>query len=212
MAGSSSERAIRDAVADFARRNLPNARIIHELVVGACRADLAAVQPDRVTLFEIKSEKDTLDRLEKQARTFLDASHETVIVAHEKWFVARGSWEVFLGPSVHANIWRFPEPEEAGKWVPHKWAFKKPDIRQPAPRAFLDLMWRAEMVAEAEWHFLPATRRMTMEAIKSEMAFGMTGSEIAEAVCRQLRARPFDEADPPIIDGAAANTKREMWR
>ena len=208
MAGSSAEREIRDATVARARSLMPGARIIHELVVGGCRADVAAVERDRITLFEIKSEKDTLDRLEKQAATFHKSAHATIIVAHEKWFNGRG-W--FSGPMLSGTVWRYPEPERKASWTPHVWDLPRQSLKQPAPRIILDLMWRAEMVAEAVWHGLPAVRRMSMEKIKDEMAWAMTGRQIAEAVCRQLRARPFPEADPPIIDGAAAITKREVY-
>ena len=206
MAGSASERLIRDAVVARARELMPDARIIHELVVGWCRADVAAVEPDRVTLFEIKSEKDTLDRLEKQASTFVKSSHQAVFVLHEKWFANR---EWMTGEIYAGKTWRFPEPDRTNRWISNVWDLPPPTLKQPAPRVLLDLMWRAEMVVEAIWHGVRADRRMNMERIKDEMVWAMTGRQITEAVCRQLRARAFPEADPPIFEKAAETTFKE---
>lgn len=205
MAGSSSERAIRDTVADFARARLPDVRIIHELVVEGCRADLAAVERDRVTLFEFKSEKDTLDRLERQMRSFRKAGHAVVLVAHRKWWKThkdgRGfEWLSFDGDKHTAHAWCFPEPRypNASPWAAGTWRLPKPSRAQPAARHLLGLLWKAELTFEAKRHGLHVTQRMTMGEIISEMAFAMTGEQIAEAACRQLRARSFPEADAAI--------------
>jgi hypothetical protein len=209
MSGSSAEREIRDAVVARIGRDMPDARVIHELVVHDCRADIAAVQRERVTLFEIKSEKDRLSRLKRQVSRFEDASHETIVVAHARWFEefdynSGGRGFRPAGDLVGLrHVWRYPEPQ-AGEFVVHwPWRFDAPSINQPHARRFLQLLWKAELLQEAHRHRIVTSSRSAISAISGSMAYLMTGQEIAKAVCRQLRGRPFPEADDPIIEPVA---------
>lgn len=204
MSGSAAEREIRDAVADFAREQLSGARIVHELPVGGCRADLAAVEEERLTLFEIKSERDTLSRLERQVRTFSAASHETIVVAHSRWFerFTYNSGGPGFRPSkalaVASNLWHYPRPMPPEAAWYDRWTFQRRTMAQPHAARLLDLLWKAELLREAADHGLPFGQRATCPHIATSMAWNMTGREIARAVCRQLRRRQFPEADPPV--------------
>lgn len=209
MAGSASERAIRDAVAAFLRRELPRARIIHELVCGGSRADLAAVERERVLLFEVKSEKDVLARLPRQLRDFTACAHGTVLIAHEKWFDKtpydngrerlawphRADWR--------CDVWVYPETTP-DPFRLHQWRLPRLSLAQPHAAALLGLLWKDELLAEAARHRIAVTARSRMPDIVELMAWHMTGREIARAVCRQLRTRPFPEADAPILETAEA--------
>ncbi|MBO9624189.1 MAG: hypothetical protein J7500_15885 [Sphingomonas sp.] len=209
MAGSAAEREIRDYAAGRLRQMLPEARIIHELVVGGCRADLAAVEPERVTLVEIKSERDTLKRLPEQVRQFGRAAHQVVVVAHERWWDTKPydngsprfapSDELQDGAAGH-GIWAYPEVAEHkpyGAWnMPRHWSARP----EPHAARLLELCWRAELLAECHRHRIPATARSTRTTMIRDMAWLMTGREIVRAVCRQLRQREFPEADAPIVE------------
>lgn len=209
MAGSASERAIRDAVATFLRRELPQARIIHELVCGGSRADLAAVERERVLLFEVKSEKDVLARLPTQLRDFTGCAHGTVLIAHEKWFDKtpynngnlrlawphRSEWR--------CDVWVYPETTP-DPYRSYQWRLPRPSLAQPHAAALLGLLWKDELLAEAARHRIAITARSRVPDIVELMAWHMTGREIAQAVCRQLRTRPFPEADAPISEQAEA--------
>lgn len=215
MSGSASERAIRDYTADRLRKMMPDARVIHELVVGGCRADLAAVQPERITLVEIKSEKDTLKRLPEQLRQFTRAAHEVIVVAHERWFdtMPYKNGHPRFAPSDalsdatngHAcDTWAYPEDAERrmyGRWS--RMAYRQ-NIPEPHAHRLLELCWKDELLAECYRHRIAATSRTTVINMIRDMAWLMTGKEIAQAVCRQLRARSFPEADIPIIEEARA--------
>ena len=104
--GSAAEWEIRDALVLYLRAHLPQARIIHELVCGGRRVDVAAVEPERILLFEIKSEKDTLDRVEAQTKAFALYGHFVAVVAAAKWFETQqssyfpGSYSVWKGPDL----------------------------------------------------------------------------------------------------------------
>lgn len=197
---------MRDAVADSLRRRLPNARIIHELVCGQRRADLAAVEPERLTLIELKSEKDKLDRCEGQMDTFRECGHHAILVAHQKWFDSKpytdGSARfVWPGSNVGYSVWAYPEPPLNTERSWYIWKLDERErlqITQPYARAFLGLLWRIELEVECCRHGINAGPRSNMKWMIDQMAYRMTGKEIARAVCRQLRLRPFPEADPPI--------------
>jgi hypothetical protein len=209
MAGSASERAIRDAVAAFLRRELPTARIVHELVCGGSRADLAAIERERVLLFEVKSEKDVLTRLPTQLRDFTGSAHGVVLVAHEKWFdktpynngSPRLAWP--HRADWRHDVWVYPETTP-DPYRSYQWRLPRRTLAQPHAAALLCLLWKAELLAEAERHRIAVSGRSRVPDIIELMAWHMTGAEIARAACRQLRARPFPEADAPILEQAEA--------
>lgn len=200
---------MRDYAATRLRMMMPEARIIHELVVGGCRADLAAIQPERVTLVEIKSRKDTLKRLEEQVRQFTRAAHEVVVIADEKWFdttpynsgVPRFvPSEALQQTGANITIWAYPEdetrPNYSGWSIPRWWG----SFAEPHAARLLEICWKDELLAECQRHRIPAGSRTNMPTIIRDMALLMTGREIARAVCRQLRMRSFPEADAPIFE------------
>lgn len=212
---SAAEREIRDAVVAWCRSEMPDRRIVHELNTcgtGSPRADLAAVGREELVLFEIKSERDTLDRLKTQIPAFLEISHHTVLVAHRRWFDVRvlRDGSTCQVPSERLEearrrlpigcLWAYPKPSGAGEW-----AMLDRHQRPPQPRAetFLRLLWRDELMAECALHRVGVHRRATMQHMIREMAWAMSGKEVARAVCRRLRRRAFAEADPPVLDGEA---------
>ncbi|AZN72273.1 hypothetical protein D5400_14190 [Georhizobium profundi] len=220
MAGSSAERELRDFVVSRLRELFPTARIVHELNVagtGSNRIDVAAVTRQAIIGVEIKSEKDTLKRLDEQWDAFSKCCHFVFVAAHEKHFAEyREPWMSDGSPSEidlnhpaflgvyrrRRHCWRYPTP------IPQYWSrafdpFK--DVRlQPRASALLGLLWREELCDEARRHSVSVGSRATRHSMICEMVWRMTGREIAEAVCRQLRQRSFAEADTPIADEGGA--------
>jgi hypothetical protein len=112
---------------------------------------------------------------------------------------------------MHDRVWRFPppgplpSPERLGKWSyghGERWMFDPwCDIIPNLPLHSADLLkmlWATELQSECYRHRIATTARSTRFTMIREMALMMTGREVAQAVCRQLRARTFAEADPPI--------------
>jgi hypothetical protein len=151
---SSAEREIREAVIARFRELLPGARIVHELNVdgqGSNRVDLAAITSDRLILCEIKSEKDTIERIAEQVHAFGPCCHALVVAAHEKWFDSPGKlkgvtrrkrehlvknedgtyrtevgiveheWETAARSPLEAELHRFPH------WSVIEWRYPCPD-------------------------------------------------------------------------------------
>lgn len=223
---SSDEREIRDAVAARLRELVPGARIVHELNVsgsGSNRIDVAAVAPELIVAVEVKSRKDTLDRLEVQWPAFRACCHFVVVAAHEKHFVASPeinkdirdelpreltlNHPLFVDKRFNSHqVWRYPRPAEDECWGKVSWVFdrrwgkdqqRRP--RQPSATVMLEMLWADELRAECTRHRLDGGSRRTRTDMISDMVWMMTGREIVQAVCRQLRARPFFEADAPIV-------------
>lgn len=185
---SEAERHLRGLAVERLRGLMPEARIVHELNVenGTCRVDIAAVAPDRLVFVEIKSRKDTLDRLPDQVRTFVPACHRmAVCYASERWDVST----IYRAVNYETDVW----PEDRREW----WTIGE-KFKPPSTAAMLNLLWRDELWHEAESAGFQPGRRESRSPLMHRLWNGLTGREVVAAVCRQLRARPFAEADPAV--------------
>lgn len=193
---SDAERYLRDLAVDRLRSLMPNARIIHELNVdvGQCRVDLAAVTASRIVMVEIKSRKDKLDRLKEQVRRFMPACHAlAVCYASERW-----NWSA-INAAGGFGFDHWPDDKASG-WTIDQWHRNRP----PSTNALLELLWQAELESEAFRAGVATRKRIPRDGLKRALWENLTGLQIVEAVCRQLRARTFAEADSPIIEQAEA--------
>jgi len=206
---SEAEETMRGAVEAKILELLPDARVIHELECGLCRADLAAVTPDKLLLFELKSARDKLARLPKQMDCFNRCCHLAVAVLDERFFDYEpyhdGSPRCASPAEADAalKVWRYPGTA-AGTHTERLYAW---DIRpldayrtmwQPDPRCLLTLMYADEQRAVLGRHGLPV-KGPEVDRV-SRLAYNLTGRQIAEETCRQLRSRPVLRGTPPVID------------
>lgn len=212
---SAAEREIRDAVVVKLRELLPGARIIHELNVagtGSNRMDVAAVGDRAIVGVEIKSQRDTLKRLGEQWRAFSECCDTVIVVAHERHFtVTNGHGTARLNHPDFVdrwgrNVWMFPEP--AARFGPGGWALSPWEHKYPRRAASqLKMLWAEELRAECARHRLATSRRSTRSSMIYDLAWLLTGREVVQAVCRQLRCRAFVEADPPVEASPAYSPK-----
>lgn len=227
MTKSADEAEIRNAVVERLRELMPSARIVHELNVagtGTNRIDVAAITSTAIVAVEIKSKKDTLKRLEDQWNAFSECCHFVVVAAHEKHFSEYRSkgWCNAVPSELRINhpkfaalyslrnrFWRYPKPENptsnhGGFGYPdaERWYFQPLTETQHQPRAasMLGMLWAEELREECSKHRLSCSSRSTRPDMIRDMVWHLTGKEICHAVCRQLRARNFAEADPPVAD------------
>lgn len=185
---SEAERYLRGMAVDRLRLLMPGARIVHELnvEVGTCRVDLAAVAPDQLVFVEIKSRKDKLDRLAKQAAIFAPACHRLVVCyASERWDVST----IYNASDYLAEVW----PQDRPEWWSLRDTFKPPNTS-----AMLNLLWREELYDEAVRANLQPTKRVSRQPLMAMLWQHLTGRQVVAAVCRQLRGRHFPAADPAI--------------
>lgn len=210
---SSAEQIIRDATVERFRKLWPDARIIHEMNVehGTSRADVVAVQPDRIWIAEIKSERDKLDRLRGQVADFAPACHGLIVVAHEKWTKSPGVETLKRGATRHlpspldvaltgtrgrCGVWVYPETRhDSGyrSWLPPH------NAQTPWFHRMLMLLWADELRAVASDHCISCGPRTPAYKLAPEISRLLPGRDIERAVCQQLRSRRFAEADPPVL-------------
>lgn len=216
---SAAEREIRDAVVVRLRELAPGARIVHELNVagqGTNRVDVAAITANTIIGIEIKSEKDVLKRLTDQLKAFRKCCHFVAVAAHTKHFKEYRDdfWRADVPSELHLDhpefygknrwedgVWRYPRPEKL-KYDRPSWHFDINATSWKFPLRSSDLLqmlWAEELRVEAGRHRLPSGSRETRGKLIQSMSLMMTGREVTEAVCRQLRARTFAEADAPIF-------------
>ncbi|MCM2293060.1 hypothetical protein NAC44_12075 [Allorhizobium sp. BGMRC 0089] len=224
---STAEREIRDAVVARLRELAPDARIVHELNCsgqGTNRIDVAAITRDVIVGVEIKSEKDVLKRLTDQLTAFRKCCHIVVVAAHSKHFKEyRGDWRADVPSEYHLDhpefygrrfsygkdVWKYPRPDKGSRgmdtWhfdlVRHTTSWKFP-LRSSD---LLQMLWAEELRIESGRHRLPCGSRENRGTMIQNMSMLMTGQEVSRAVCRQLRARSFAEADAPIFEEKVAS-------
>jgi hypothetical protein len=206
MAGSAAEERLRALACATLRKRLPQARICHEINTagnGSVRLDLAAVDPEHLVLVEIKSERDTLKRLDAQ----LAAAHA---VADEVWLVVtikhaealqkmrRGAQtreQLVAQRDLRAQLYvtKVLIENTAGELQDFQGFYGTGKTRW-CPRARFAMMWAEEMRAALRpWGMNGSMTPMTEFAV-----LHMTGTEIRKAQCAALRSRPFARADEPI--------------
>lgn len=190
---------MRVALEGWGRARYPSARVMHELPVGGCRIDLAFVTTTHLFGVEIKSSKDTLDRLDKQIEHFTRCLPEVWVAIAEKWIPAfsPGSdtglpWKVgrliVEGGAVREKI-----PFGQGYASPHPAIIDK-----MLTTSMLHLLHVPELVALATAHRLPHRKRAPSRDLMTLLARSLTGDDVVAGVCGQLRARPTGwQADAP---------------
>lgn len=216
MAGSEAEERIRGKVEAALHRRRPDARIIHELVLrqGGVRIDMAAVWPDGMILAEIKSERDTLNRLEPQLKAALDLGGEVWLCLAEKWrpkveaLKHRCDWrnEDVVRKCVVVGRRSIPIPNT--DYLPCLEARDlhiryetdegleplSPYISHHGPHVMtaelLHMLWADELR-----QFAAGSSRHPCMLWARE---NMSGRAIRQAVCDALLRRPFPRADAPI--------------
>lgn len=200
---SKQELELRAMIERWGRAKWPDARCVHELVMGrgTVRADMAFVSPNHMAVVEIKSEYDDTNRLIVQAGTFRLAVPELWIISPNK-HIDDAELVKYLMPSIGLAT---PNRESMMGAFDAQTEITE---RSPAamfcqvPRALLSLLWVAELAAEARRHrLLQDTRKKTPNhnALVA-MLLTLTPEEQLASVCRQLRGRDaFWRADPVLL-------------
>jgi hypothetical protein len=191
---SGEERAMREAIAAWARARWPDVRIIHELVCDECRIDMAFVRANDLIGVEIKSSRDSLDRLDRQIGTFARRIPEVWIAVAPRWekkLRARRSGEGYrrAGTLIVADG-RVREARAAER-------------DELVIMQMLDWLWQSEAARIAQrTEVIPGVTptRAPLRKIRPMLARLLTGNEIIREVCTELRARPAFgmQSDRPV--------------
>ena len=171
----------------------PGARLFDELGVceGRARIDLALVN-GRLNGFEIKSDQDTLSRLDEQQRLYSKVFDRVTIVAHgahlshvfdrvPEW------WGVTQAIGIGADIVRFID--------------RRLPADNPAPdaTAIVQMLWRDEVIALLERRGLDRGIRSKPRRYAWERAASaIDQAELAGEVRRALKRRPQRRYERPV--------------
>ena len=204
-----SELALRNALEAWCRTRFPEARVVHELVMGEgrVRADVVAIGTTHIAAFEVKGSYDDTTRLLHQVGMFqLCVPEVWMVVAVDHGDDAKlirhllPSVGLITAPDMDRGWARRDEPPPITLTVAAE-AVPRPVV----PEMALAMLWADELrgacAALRVSVGAKATRTKMIEAIMA-----VTGSdEITGAICTQLRRRDAVwRADPP--DGLATPT------
>lgn len=172
---------------------------MHELAVNACRIDLAFVGEADLICVEIKSSRDTLDRLDRQWDEYNYCLPEVWLAVAPKY--AWGKRQPG-GPCIVNEI-----VVDCGSVVSDGTPFQKK--RGPARNwHVLSAMPMVLHVAEnrriLDRYQITCPNRAPQRVMQSLIARNLTGDQIMREVCRELRRRATGwQADKPLIEVAA---------
>lgn len=193
---SSEELAMRDHIEAWGRQRWPDARVFHELVVSECRVDIAFIRPSDLIGVEIKSSKDVLTRAERQVRVFGEHFPEFWVAIAPKWKDHPDK------PFCYNEIVVGENGVEPNRF------FLRAQRNGQCYSTMLNLIWADEARAIAGRKGCLSNKRQSLTSLLPELALRLTGAEILEEVCRELRSRSTKfKADPPVYDAKRIETR-----
>ncbi len=202
---SAEEPAMRAALTAWGRQRWPGSRVLEELNIGGCRVDLAFVQEAHIAVVEIKSSKDTLDRLERQLRDFTDHLPEVWLATAPRWIDALHKSDGHFA-LLHTDVGHVVvadgvvnETIAYEHWqAPHT---AKVDYLLTVPLLHVAHLIELKNMAAAKG--LAFRERATRRDMMQLLARRLTGDEIVAGVCGQIRARPRNWPGDAPIEAAA---------
>jgi len=181
---SAAEARIRDKAEALLRREWPDARIIHEFDLGGVRLDLAAVTPERLIMLEIKSENDTLKRLDRQVRLALGIGGPVIVCHAPRW---RGKIEKAVTSHERYRI-EWIEEGDGDLVLPYPMRLAA-DQDRFSNRALMSLLLKPELLALARP--FGAKTKNTVPELCRIVHENLTGREIRLGTMKALRERHF---------------------
>jgi hypothetical protein len=181
---SAAEGRIRTKAEALLREHFPSARIIHEFDLGGVRLDLAAVTENRLALVEIKSELDTLSRLDRQLK-FATAYGGPVLVCHAPRWV-EPIRTIQRSGGLYGVEWLTETDEGFSGLYPMR---LNENHDRYNSRLLLSLLLKSELLALAR-PFGGKTKH-TVPDLHSLAHENLTGRTIRRGVMAALRARRF---------------------
>lgn len=190
-----AEQEMRAIITAWGRKKYGDVRVIHELQLGRRRIDMALVAESDIIGFEIKGPRDSLGdgRLDLQMAEYNFYLPEVWLAVHPKWrdhkaVIHFPNLMVIDGDNVIVRLGRDPHRDEmcCSRLIERLW---DGEARRIAIRRGL--------VQEQLADKFPGAK------IRKILARMLTGHEIMQDVCRELRARPLTGlgSDPPVSSG-----------
>lgn len=207
---SPAEGEIRDAVVNQARRWRPGARILHEVNIldGRNRVDLMLVDRSELTLVEIKSERDKLDRLSDQVNAMRRCAHHTAVALHRKFMPPVEDTRAPRIEGLHHDVlhWWYPTAQDMAEAHHPAFTWREPDLSSslqiPLPNDALGILWRDELLDLCHALAVPVGKRPNMRELIASLRWQRSAGIITKGICWALRRRESLEADAAIDEPA----------
>lgn len=206
-----SELKLRNAMELALRERRPDARLVHELVMGAgkVRADICAIDPAYMVAVEVKGDSDTSERLLHQVAMFqLCVSEVWIVLSEHNHSKVLDDARLIrhLLPSIGLMVAKGLQPRWADRPVGEPITIEveaEPAPRSPVPRLMLEMLWRDELASACGRTRVLQPKASTARApMIAALEAVLTPDELQAEVCTELRAREaLWRADDPI--GAA---------
>lgn len=203
-----SELELRNGLEGLLRERLPEARIVHELVMGAreVRADVVAIAPAHIAAVEVKGAYDSVTRLMHQVGMFqLCVPEVWICCAKEHAEDARlirhllPSVGLIVGTNLDKHYHRGANPEPLSLEIE-----AEPVPREVVPEMMLEMLWAEELRNACHALRISVLASTTRPKCISAILASATTEEIIAATCQQLRARDaLWRADQPILEKRA---------
>lgn len=196
-----SELSLRNALEEFCRERWPEARVVHELVMGArqVRADVVALCPAHIAAFEVKGEFDDTTRLLHQVGMYQLCVPEVWMVVPDR-HAADARLIRHLLPSVGLLIGTglVKHPGYA-RGEPVTLTVEAEAAPRPVvPEMMLEMLWAAEMGAVCGRTGIAMSKRASRPAMIKAL-LSLDADTLLREACTELRARDaMWRADAPI--------------
>ena len=211
-----SELALRDKAEALCRNRWPDARVVHEIVMGqgSVRADLAAISLDHIAAFEIKGESDNTTRLLHQVGMYQLCVPEVWMVVPYGYHAEDARLIRHLLPSVGLLVGNAVNGWESG--VDHRKLRRiespefelaveaEPVPREPVPKMMLEMLWRDELASACARTGCYAASKKSTRPVMIKALLELPAVDIQHEVCAELRSRnALWRADPSVTGGTA---------
>lgn len=204
-----SELELRSKLEEFCRERWPEARVVHEIVMGEgrVRADVAAICPVHIAAFEIKGSYDDTTRILHQVGMFQLCVPEVWMVVADN-HVEDAEHIHYLLPSVGLITapdmdrgWGRNHDKPIELTVKHEAA-----PRAPVPELAIRMLWADELRWACSQLRHPVSEKVTRSST-TKILLGMPWPEVYPILCSALRSREAlwradPVANPPSETGA----------
>lgn len=183
-----NDKEMREILFDYYESQNKRLRFFEELCIGKSRADAILVCDDKIIGYEIKSDKDNLDRLAGQMKDYTRFCNECYIVTGsmhaERIFEAvpefYGIIKIYMDNDKNQHLEVVREPDKDPK------ESKKRKIKHQ-----LSLLWRSEITRIAKANKIKPVSKKSKTKIAAMLAEQMDYDILRKAVCEELMERDY---------------------
>lgn len=196
-----SELALREALEAFCRERWPDARVVHEMVMGErkVRADVVAIDAAHIAAFEVKGSYDDTTRLLHQVGLYQ-------LCVPEVWMMVAENHDAdarlirHLLPSVGLLIGAGMDRDFARSGRAVTISVEAEAAPRPVvPEMMLEMLWADELTATCRALRVGTTKRTTRPRMIRDLIDVATVEELQRETCARLRGRDaLWRADPPV--------------